>query len=74
MKITSLRSKDVIKVLKKLGYVKVRQTGSHRIFYHSVKKKIVPVPMHNKDLKRGLVRAIIRELEISKDEFIKLLK
>jgi len=74
MKLPSLKSKDLIKVLDKLGYIEVRQTGSHKIFYHSVKKKIIPVPMHNKDLKRGLVRAIIRELEISRDEFIKLLK
>jgi predicted RNA binding protein YcfA (HicA-like mRNA interferase family) len=74
MKLPSLKSKDVIKVLKKLGYFKIRQTSGHEIFYHSAKKKIIPIPIHNKDLKRGLVRAIIRELEISRDEFIKLLK
>jgi len=72
MKLPSLKSRSLIKVLKKLGYFEIRQTGSHKIFYHPVKKKIIPVPMHNKDLKKGLVRAIIRELEITQKDFFKI--
>jgi len=74
MRLPPLRSKDVIKVLKKLGYIEKRQTGSHKIFLNPLKKKIITVPIHNKDLKVGLIRAIIRELEITKNEFLKLLK
>ena len=51
MRLPPLRSKDVIKVLKKLGYIEKRQTGSHKIFLNPLKKKIITVPIHNKDLK-----------------------
>lgn len=74
MRLPTLKSKDAIKVLNKLGYIEKRQTGSHKIFLNPLKKKIIPVPIHNKDLKRGLIMAIIRELEITKKEFLKLLK
>lgn len=75
MKLPSLKSKDVIKVLRKLGYIEKRQTGSHKIFLNPSKRKIIPVPIHNKDLKKGLVKApIIRELKITEEEFLKLLK
>mgnify|MGYP001773686387 CR=1 FL=1 len=74
MRLPAIKPKELIMVLKKLGYIEKRQTGSHKIFYHPFKKKIIPVPWHNKDLKRGLLRVIIRELEISRERFLQLLR
>jgi predicted RNA binding protein YcfA (HicA-like mRNA interferase family) len=34
-KLTPAKPEEVIKVLEKLGFRKVRQSGSHAIFYHS---------------------------------------
>lgn len=68
----SFKPKEVIKILERLGFVKKRQTGSHLILYHPTKKRIIPVPIHNKDLKRGLLRAIIGQSESTEDEFLKL--
>lgn len=39
MRLPPLRSKDAIKVLKELGYIEKRQTGSHKIFLNPLKKK-----------------------------------
>lgn len=68
----SFKAREIIKVLEKLGYVSKRQTGSHVIMYHPKLKRIIPVPMHTKELKKGLVKAIIKQAESTENEFIKL--
>jgi predicted RNA binding protein YcfA (HicA-like mRNA interferase family) len=71
-KLPSLKSKEVIKVLEKLGFVFVRQKGSHRIY---VKGSIgITIPYHTKDLKKGTLKAIIKQVGLSVEEFLKLLR
>jgi len=74
MKLPPIKPRQLIKVLEKKGCIFKRQTGSHRIFYYPKKRKIITVPIHPKDLKKGLVHSIIKELDLSIKEFIKLLK
>ncbi len=74
MKLPAIKSRDLIKILKKLNCVEKRQTGSHLIFYCPNQKKIIPVPIHSKDLKKGLVHSIRKELNLSIKEFIRLLR
>lgn len=62
----------VIAVLVKLGYKLVRQRGSHIRLEHTTKKPIT-VPDH-RVLGKGLLRKIIRDAEVSVDEFTKQLK
>ena len=69
---TAFKPREVAKILARLGFVEKRQTGSHRIFFRSSDKKIIPVPMHTKDLKRGLVKGIIKQVSSSEEEFTKL--
>jgi predicted RNA binding protein YcfA (HicA-like mRNA interferase family) len=67
-------SDQLIKILGRQGFCVIRQKGSHVILINEQKTRIV-VPVHpGKDLKPGLVRAIIREAGISREEFLKLLK
>jgi predicted RNA binding protein YcfA (HicA-like mRNA interferase family) len=71
-KLPSLKPREVVKVLEKLGFVFVRQKGSHRIY---VKGNIgIIIPYHNKDLKKGTLRAIIKQTGLSVEEFLKLLR
>jgi predicted RNA binding protein YcfA (HicA-like mRNA interferase family) len=71
-KLPSLKSREVIKVLEKLGFVFVRQKGSHRIY---VKGSIgITIPYHTKDLKKGTLKAIIKQTGLSVEEFLKLLR
>lgn len=67
----SFKPREIISILKKLGFVEKRQTGSHLIMYHPKKNKIIPVPIHPKALKRGLLKAIIKQAESSEEEFLK---
>jgi len=45
-----LKPKELIKILEKDGWYEVRQRGSHKQLKHPVKKELVTVPYHNKDL------------------------
>lgn len=68
----TFKPKEVVKILQKLGFVKKRQTGSHLMMYHPNSKKIIPVPIHNKDMKQGLLKGIIKQSQSTEKEFIKL--
>jgi predicted RNA binding protein YcfA (HicA-like mRNA interferase family) len=74
MKLPIIKPKQLIRVLGKLGCIEKRQTGSHRIFYCSIQRRIISVPFHNKDIKKGLLNAIIKDLDLSLEEFNELLK
>lgn len=69
---TAFKPKEVVKILKKLGYLPKRQTGSHLILYNPENNKIIPIPIHSKDLKKGLLKGIIKGAESSEKEFISL--
>ena len=72
-KIPPVPPEKLIKILKAAGFVEVRQKGSHIIL--KKEKKLVVVPIHKgRMLKRGLVRIIIKEAGIDREEFLNLLE
>jgi predicted RNA binding protein YcfA (HicA-like mRNA interferase family) len=72
-RLPSLKARDLIRVLKKLGFEEVRQRGAHICFKHP-DGRFTLVPYHSsEDISRGLLRQILREINISPDEFLKLL-
>ena len=68
----SFKAREIVKILQKLGFIKKRQTGSHLIMYNPKLKRIIPVPIHVKELKKGLVKGIIKQAESTEAEFLKL--
>lgn len=57
------------RLLFKLGFVKVRQKGSH-VFYRHPDGRTTTLPHHSgKDLPRPLLRAILREISLSVEEY-----
>lgn len=72
MKLPVVSGKEFVKRLKKQGYEFIHQEGSHII----IRLKTEPytklsVPNH-KELDRGLLRSLLRDADLSIDEFIKL--
>jgi predicted RNA binding protein YcfA (HicA-like mRNA interferase family) len=62
-------SKTMEKVLLYLGFREVRQKGSH-CFYRHPDGRTTSVPHHpGRDLARPLVREIIREIELTPEQF-----
>jgi predicted RNA binding protein YcfA (HicA-like mRNA interferase family) len=73
-RIQPVNPQKLIEVLQKAGFKVIRRKGSHVIMMDEKKTRIV-VPIHpGREVKPGLVRAIIREAGLTRDEFIKLLK
>ena len=63
--------KDVLRVLTKLGYCVRDQKGSHVHLRHPHRRPLT-IPLHP-TIARGTLRAIIREADLTVEEFLKLL-
>jgi predicted RNA binding protein YcfA (HicA-like mRNA interferase family) len=62
-----LSGEDVCRVLKRLGFEFVRQTGSHR---HYVKRGLHPcVPMH-RELRPKTLQSILKQANLTIEELI----
>jgi len=72
-KLPVLSGERVIKALEKAGFQTVRQRGSHTYLRHPDGRATV-VPVHKSEtIGRGLLRKILRDAELSKEEFTTLL-
>lgn len=67
-------ARQLMRVLRKFGFVQTRSRGSHRRFEHPDGRKTT-VPVHRgRDIPRGLLRQIVTiDVGITIDEFIALL-
>ena len=72
-KIGPVPAKKLIEILRREGFQVVRSKGSHVILMKEGVRTVVPVHP-GKDVKPGLVRAIIREAKIARKRFFELLK
>ncbi len=72
-RLPALTGEQVIKALEKAGYQMIRQKGSHAYLKHADGRATV-VPVHKGEtIGRGLFRKILRDIELSKEEFETLL-
>lgn len=73
-KLPRIKPTKAITALKRAGFYVDRITGSHYILYKDDKSWPVSVPRHNKDLKIGTLRNILRQAKLSVKDFIEYLK
>jgi predicted RNA binding protein YcfA (HicA-like mRNA interferase family) len=72
-KLSPLKSQELIRKLRRLGFVGPQSGGRHPHMIHADTKKMVPIPMHKgKDVSVGLIHSIIRDLGITPEEWNKL--
>jgi len=65
--------REVVKALRKIGYEQDRQRGSHIVLRQTASPhRRVTVPDHS-EVAKGTLRAIIREVGLTVDEFKALL-
>jgi len=64
----TITPRQLIRVLTHLGFEKKRQRGSHAFFYHEDGRHTT-VSIHSKDMKRNILRKVLRDIRISEDEF-----
>ena len=73
-KLPALKPQEVIRALNRAGFVLYRITGSHHRFDHPEKPEcVVTVPVHRGDIKRGTLRSIIKQADMTVEEFLDLL-
>jgi len=71
-KLPSVSSLDLIRIVKKFGFVEQKQKGSHLHLKRKIDKKRITIPIHkNRDIPKGTLAAILKDAGISTDEFFK---
>ena len=74
-KLPQVKARDLIKVVTKLGFEFRDQSGSHAIYIHSDGRKTTIAIHPAETIGVGLLTKIIKkDLQITKNEFVKLLK
>ncbi len=73
-KLPIIDARTMGKVLGELGFSAVRRKGSH-VFYRHDDGRTTTVPDHpGRDLARPLIRSILRDIDVSPDQYVELLK
>jgi predicted RNA binding protein YcfA (HicA-like mRNA interferase family) len=70
-KFPGLSGQDLIRALQRLGFVVVRQSGSHVVLKNGVRGCVVP---SHKELKVGTVNGVLRQAGVSGEELTSALK
>ena len=67
-------ARKVVATLQRAGFYVHHQVGSHAQLKHPDRPDLrVTVPIHARDLPRPVLKNILRQAELSVDQFIKLL-
>lgn len=70
-KLPVVKPERLIKALKKIDFIEVRQKGSHIQMKRG--NLLVTVPFHNKDLNPTTLKSILRQAKISTEELLEVL-
>jgi predicted RNA binding protein YcfA (HicA-like mRNA interferase family) len=74
-KLPVVSGKEAIRAFEKIGYEIVRQKGSHIRLRDDINIKHPPLTVPNhREIKPGLLRRLIRDANLSVEEFNKILK
>ncbi len=69
-----INAADVIRALERAGFVLVRQSGSHKIYKNAAGKRTT-VPFHSgKELHPRIFKSILRDTDMSVEEFLVFMK
>ena len=71
-KLPVISGSDCVKALNKIGFDVYRQRGSHITMVRKSPPSQTTIPNH-KELDRGTLRAIIRQVGLTVDQFVELL-
>jgi len=66
-KLPVLSGRDVVAAFERLGFVQMRQRGSHVILQRAGVGCVVPL---HKELKAGTLSGVIRQAGLTQDEFL----
>ena len=74
-KLPVISGKKLLKVLIKQGYTALRQKGSHVFVESNDGKRGTAIPVHgNEDLRPGLLKSILNDLDLSVEDLYQMLQ
>jgi predicted RNA binding protein YcfA (HicA-like mRNA interferase family) len=69
-----LSARKIVRALKRAGFIEDRQKGSHLMLIHPTTRARTVIPIHAaKTIKKPLLRAILRDANLSVKDFVALL-
>jgi predicted RNA binding protein YcfA (HicA-like mRNA interferase family) len=73
-KLPRVNAADAVRVLEKAGFFLVRQSGSHKI-YKDAEGRRATIPFHSgKELHPKILKSILRDADLTVEDFIELMK
>ncbi len=69
-RLPAVPAREVIRFLNELSFTQVRQRGSHKFFRHPDGRTATVADHRGEDLGRGLLRSLLRDIEVEPEEFI----
>ena len=74
-KLPTVKSKDLVKILKSIGFLEHRQKSTSHLMMKHIDGRRTIVPMHsNKDIPKGTLLTILKDIQITKEELVKILQ
>ncbi len=71
-KLKPISGDKLIKILKKIGFIKKRQKGSH-VFLEHPDGRVTVIPIHKgEEIGRGLLKKILKDVDLSREEYLDL--
>jgi len=75
VRLPTLHPRRINKALARVGWYKVRQKGGEWIKYEDGHPNPISIPYHGgKDVKRGTLDAILTAADVSREDFLRLLR
>ncbi len=72
-KLVPIKPQKLVNILLNLGFIKRDAEGSHIFFKHPNGRTTV-VPMHSKEISKGLLRKILHDIQLTVSEYDRLRK
>ena len=69
-KLPQLKSREIVKGLTRLGFLKTRQSGSHLRMIHP-DGRAVTIPIHSKIIPKGTLNSILKQAQIKIEQLMK---
>lgn len=70
-RLSGFRYREIVQKLKSFGFEFYRQAaGSHEIWFNQTTNRFTTVPCHSGDMPEGTLRAILKQANITPDEFL----
>ena len=72
-RLRQIKPRELVSALKQVGFEEYSQSGSHLILVDEERDLQTSVPIHSGDIGHGLLKKILKQVELTEEEFRELL-